>query len=73
MKLHKGKKVAGGKFVDVEEDANALEVIRVQKPKVVATVSGIKQLMTEERLSESNPFSSIVTVWLSFFDNVVSL
>jgi hypothetical protein len=41
MKQHKGKKVAGGKFVDVEEDANALEVIRVQKPKVVATVSGL--------------------------------
>lgn len=56
MKQHKGKKVAGGKFVDVEEDANALEVIRVQKPKVVATVSGLKQLMAEERLSESNPF-----------------
>ena len=42
MKQHKGKKVAGGKFVDVEEDANALEVIRVQKPKVLATVAGLK-------------------------------
>ena len=40
----------------MEEEESTLEVVRVQKPKQVANVVGIKQLMTAQVLIETNPF-----------------
>ena len=56
MKAGKSKKTGGGSYVDMEEEESTLEVVKVQKPKQVANVVGIKQLMNEQVLIETNPF-----------------
>jgi len=73
MKSGKSKKTGGGSYVDMEEEESTLVVVKVQKPKQVANVVGIKQLMTAQVLIETNPFSSTGNVSWNFSESAVLL